>query len=93
MIWGLGKLPPNCVIQFPSKTWGFVGSVDVRLGYLLDGNVVETDEQAKEVLKYHGLPFQKRVKTRTYPTKEAAEAAALALGLTVTPTKSESALA
>ncbi len=73
----LKRLPKNVVIQFPSGKWGFVGSVSVSLLYLLDGEIVSTDVQIAEVRKWHGVPFQKRLKTRVWDTKEDAERAAL----------------
>lgn len=86
MILGLGNLAKNCVIKFPVGTWGFVGSVDVRLGHTLDGDIIETDEQAQQAMELHERetilcmsPKKRRVKTRQYPTKQAAIDAAIAL--------------
>lgn len=83
-----GKLPQNCVIQFPSGTWGFVGSVDIRLGYLLDGHTINTDEDVATAASFSGIEarFRPRLKTRTYPTKEDAELAAESINATVTQT-------
>jgi hypothetical protein len=82
MILGLGKLPPNCLIRNPAGSFSFVGSVDARLGYVCKDGSAPTDEQLRKAAQFG--PGLIGLRTRTYPTQEAAIAAAEAIGATVT---------
>jgi hypothetical protein len=80
----LGKLPLT-VIQFPSGTWGFVGAVPVELKWITDDPElirIASDHGAglaRSIAKNEGKVFE----TCTWPTREAAIAAAVAAGHTV----------
>lgn len=65
---------PLCVIQFPSKRWGFVGSVPAALAF--EGDPEEAAKRAQ-----FGGRF---VKTRAWDTKEEALNEAERLGFKVT---------
>ena len=78
----LGNLPPNCLIGNPAGTFHFVGSVDARLGYTRrDGS--EPSEQELRNAAQHG-PRLAGLVTRTFPTREAAFAAAREIGVVAT---------
>jgi len=81
-VWGLGKLPPNCVIRNPAGSYSFCGSVDARLGYICKDGSTPTDEQLRNAAQFG--PGLIGLRTRTYPTREAAIAAADAIGAIVT---------
>lgn len=81
----LGNLPPNCLTQYPTGRWGFVGSVDVRLGYVrkADGQT----PTAKEVTEDHMLPGDpniRRLRPLSWATRDEALAAAAAINAEVT---------
>jgi hypothetical protein len=78
-----GKLPSNCVIHFPGGKWGFVGSVDVRLAKLLDGQVIETEDQLAEAARCYQVE-RRRLTSRVWNSQEEALQAAAALGLVAT---------
>ena len=82
MILGIGKLPANCLIKNPAKSFSFVGSVDARLGYKRKDGSEPSDEELRNAAKFG--PRLAGLVTRTYPTREAAIAAADAIGATVT---------
>ena len=83
MVYGIGTLPANSVIRYPSGRWGFVGSVDARLAFIgADGHEPTADELRRVALV--GLGIVKSVKTRAWDTREEAIAAAEAIGLEVT---------
>jgi hypothetical protein len=67
-----GKLP-LCVIQYPTKRWGFVGTVPACLAY------TNTPE---EIRKYHGMGITGKLKTRVWNTKEEALEACKEAGYT-----------
>lgn len=80
-IWGMGKLPSNSVMQYPSGRWGFVGSVDSRLAYVRkDGSEATEDDLSSARI---AGPNVAGLKTRTFDTKEAALAAAEAISAEV----------
>jgi hypothetical protein len=83
-----GKLPANSVIHFPSGKWGFVGSVDVRLAMVLDGQVIETEEQLAEAARCYQVEMygmvRRRLTSRVWDSQEEALQAAAALGLETT---------
>lgn len=83
MLAGFGKLPTNCLIQFPSGRWGFVGSVDPDLAYVdRETGGPPTDKQLETARQFG--PRLARVATRTWATKAEAVAAAAAVGTPVT---------
>jgi hypothetical protein len=77
------KLPPNCITQYPSGRWGFVGKVDVRLSYSEKNGDTPTQERLDAAR--HCGPGLVGLKPRTWPTKDAALEAAKDIGATVTP--------
>ena len=92
MIFGIGTLPVNVPLQFPSGTWGFVGRVSPPLKFvkkLEDGTTrALSDEELQEAarLASFGERFSRAqgYVTATWETKEEALAAAEGLGLEVT---------
>ena len=68
------KLPPNCLIQYPTGSWGFVGRVDADLAYINTDGSVPTDEQFSKARQF-GERFG-HFTTRTFSSKESALAAA-----------------
>ena len=83
-VFGIGTLPANNIIQYPSGRWGFVGSVDIRLAYTeLDGSDL-SDERARELVQFGPGLLRPRVKACAWPTRDAPIAAAQELGETVT---------
>ena len=76
----LGSIPPAaCLIKFPSGRWGFVGSVDYRLAFVRKEDGSEPTIAEVEKAKSFGVGFS-NLKTRAWETKEAAIAAADAIG-------------
>ena len=85
----LGKLPPNCVTQYENGRWGFVGSVNVVLGWIhSDGSPIDDpNEEANlaHLLTFgHGFATKRGYKRRTWKSKEEALDCAVSYGLTVT---------
>jgi hypothetical protein len=77
----ISKLPSNALIQFPSGRWGYVGSVDMRLAFVRkDGT--ECTAQDVENAAIAGPAFA-GLKTKAWDTKDAAIAAAAAIGIVV----------
>lgn len=72
MLFPLGNLPPNVLHQNPGGSWSFVGRVDARLAYVCKDGSEPTIKQL-EGARICG-PGLVGLKTRTWPTKEAAEA-------------------
>lgn len=76
---------PLCVIQFPSGTWGFVGSVPLCLKWETDDmELIKVAQQsgdgfARAIAKREGKIF----KTCTWQSKEDAIEAAQSAGYTV----------
>ena len=64
------KLRENIVEQYPTGRWGFVGSVRADLAYIQRDGSPATEEQLKKCLQFG--PRLARLKTRTWPTEEAA---------------------
>src|SRR3990167_5493699 len=82
----IANLPSNTLIQFPAGSWGFVGRVDVRLGWARKDGSMPTDDEINKA-KNHG-PGMIGLKIKSWLTKELDIAAAKELGLTVTFPKS-----
>ena len=81
MIWGIGKLPPNVIDQFPSGKWGFSGSVDARLAYVTKDGGTPTEKQFKDAIQVG--PGIIGLRTRVWPTMEDALREAARIGATV----------
>jgi hypothetical protein len=83
-----GKLPSNTLIGYENGKWGFVGSVDVRLAKLLDGQVIETEDQLAEAARRYQVEMygmvRRRLTSRVWDSQEEALQAAAALGLETT---------
>lgn len=75
-------LPSNIVIRNPAGTYSFVGRVDVRLAYVSPAGDTPTAEQLRTAAR-HG-PRMAGLRSRTYPTAQAALDAAAALGVEAT---------
>ncbi len=77
----------NCIIKFPNGKYGFVGNVDVRLGNLLDGKIIETEEDQRFVFKVLTCRYapKERVTTRTYDSEVDAITEATRLDLPYQP--------
>lgn len=71
------------IIETPNKRYVFVGSVPVELGYTdLQGQAVDADTVQRQLM----LPSKYRaIRTRTYETRQRAEAHARLLGYVVSP--------
>lgn len=61
------------VIQFLPGSWGYVGSVPARLAFVQANGMPATDEQIERARKFG--PGIVGLQTRTWESKEAAEAA------------------
>lgn len=71
------------LIQYPTGRFGFVGAVPADLAYIgTDGQPLTAELYAK-VRDFGPGMFRDAVKTRTWPTREAALADAAQLGYTV----------
>jgi len=68
---------PLTVLQYPSGRWGFAGSVPVELAFeMKDGSALDPD-QVRIALSC-GPGFAKKMRSRSWATREEAEAAAKA---------------
>jgi hypothetical protein len=86
-IWGLGRLPPNVLIHhspskaYPRGAWGFVGSVDARLGYVSEDGSEATPQQLADAASFG--PRLAGVKSRLFRSKRDALAFARSIGVEV----------
>lgn len=70
-----------CLIQFPTKDYGFAGSIPVELAFVGKDGSVPTERQL-EIARHCGPGFAK-LKTRAWPTAAEALAEAKRLGVEV----------
>ncbi len=78
-------LPENTLIKNPAGTYSFVGRVDTRLAFVTKNGGVPTAKQLDGAR--HAGPGIVGLRTRTFPTSDAALKAARALGLSVSDGK------
>ncbi len=83
-----GHLPKNALIEHKPGVWGFAGSVASELAYESKDGTPATAEQLANARSFG--PALAGVRSKTWPTREAAIAAAKAIGQEVTePVKPE----
>jgi hypothetical protein len=82
IVWGIGKLPPNKVIQYPSGRWGFVGSVDARLSFVRKDGSTPSPKEFQDAQLVG--PQMVGLKTRSWGSREEAIEEARRLGLPIT---------
>ncbi len=61
------KLPTNCLIQFPTGKWGYVGRVDVRLMFTAPDGGTPDPAEVDNARRFG--PALAKVKTRTWDTE------------------------
>ncbi len=79
---GLGRLPLNNVMQYPTGRWGFVGTVDGRLAAEHTDGTPLTEQEMIDCRKF-GRGLFKNIRSRSWETREEAIAAADAIGAEV----------
>ena len=71
------QLPRNAIIKNPAGTWSFAGRVDVGLMYARKDGQPLTPDDLDDIRM--GWPATSGLTHRTWPTEEAAQAAARAV--------------
>ncbi len=70
-----GNLPEHTLIQAPSGVWIFRGRVAPELGFINADGSPPTDEQLRTIRQAGAGMTNPRIQTRSWPTREEAEAA------------------
>lgn len=79
----VSNLPQNVVMLNPAGTWSFVGAVDIRLSYFRRDGQPLTEQEVSGIRSHGAGLYRKTIGSCTWPTREAAIAAADAIGATV----------